>query len=268
MTERAKRTSMTQPTRKRASSGIRLNKYLAQAGVASRRYADVLIERGKVRVNGKTVREMGTLVEPGDKVDVSGTPVRPHTEVVYLVLHKPAGVVTTMRDPQRRRTIAEMLPRGPRVVPVGRLDYETNGVLLLTNDGELANRLLHPRYGVEKTYRATIAGRLSAQNVRRLNEGVVTPEFEAAGAKVRVVAVRKENSVVDVTIHEGRNRQVRKMFEALGHPVLLLTRLRFGPVSLGDLPAGQTRPLSAKELAALGRHHPGADEAPTSSREA
>ncbi len=258
---------MPRSTRNSEPSGIRLNKYLAQAGVASRRYADVLIERGKVRVNGKTVREMGTIVEPGDKVDVSGTPVQPQTETVYLVLHKPAGVVTTMRDPQRRRTIAEMLPRGPRVVPVGRLDYETNGVLLLTNDGALANRLLHPRYGVEKTYRATIKGRLSPANVKALNEGVVTPEFEAAGAKVRVVAVRRENSVVDVTIHEGRNRQVRKMFEALGHPVLLLTRMRFGPVALGDLAAGQSRPLSEKELAALERHRTDGADGPTSSRD-
>jgi 23S rRNA pseudouridine2605 synthase len=258
---------MPRPAKKQESNGIRLNKYLAQAGVASRRYADVLIERGKVRVNGKTVREMGTIVEPSDKVDVSGTPVTPYTENVYLVLHKPAGVVTTMRDPQRRRTIAEMLPKGPRVVPVGRLDYETNGVLLLTNDGDLANRLLHPRYGVEKTYRATIKGRLSPANVKALNEGVVTPEFEAAGAKVRVVAVRRENSVVDVTIHEGRNRQVRKMFEALGHPVLLLTRMRFGPVALGDLQAGQSRPLSEKELAALEHHRSDEAEGPTSSRD-
>jgi 23S rRNA pseudouridine2605 synthase len=240
---------------------------LAQAGVASRRYADVLISRGKVRVNGRTVTAMGTLVEAGDKVDVSGTPVKLETDSIYLVLHKPAGVVTTMRDPQRRRTIADMLPKGPRVVPVGRLDYDTNGVLLLTNDGALANRLLHPRYGVEKTYRATIAGRLSAQDVRSLNEGVVTGEFEAAGAKVRVVAVRRENSVVDVTIHEGRNRQIRKMFEALGHPVLLLTRMRFGPVSLGDLPAGHTRSLTPKELSALDRHRPEGDEGRTSSRE-
>jgi 23S rRNA pseudouridine2605 synthase len=259
---------MPRSTQKSAPSGIRLNKYLAQAGVASRRYSDVLIERGKVRVNGKTVREMGTMVEPGDKVDVSGTPVQVQTDTVYLVLHKPAGVVTTMRDPQHRRTIAEMLPRGPRIVPVGRLDYDTNGVLLLTNDGELANRLLHPRYGVEKTYRATIRGRLSPDNVKRLNEGVITPEFEAAGVKVRVVAVRRENSVVDVTLHEGRNRQVRKMFEALGHPVLLLTRMRFGPIALGDLGAGQTRALSEKELAALERHRTDDGEGPTSSREA
>jgi 23S rRNA pseudouridine2605 synthase len=258
---------MPRSTRNSESSGVRLNKYLAQAGIASRRYADVLIARGKVRVNGKTVREMGVLVEPGDKVDVSGTPVKENTDTIYMVLHKPAGVVTTMRDPQHRRTIAEMLPRGPRIVPVGRLDYETNGVLLLTNDGALANRLLHPRYGVEKVYRATIAGRLSSQNVKSLNDGVVTPEFEAAGAKVRVVAVRRENSVVDVTIHEGRNRQVRKMFEALGHPVLLLTRMRFGPIALGDLAAGQTRPLTEKELSALGRHQSDHDEGRTSSRE-
>ena len=131
---------------------MRLNKYIAQAGVASRRRADELIARGKVRVNGKVVRELGTIVVPEDLVDVSGTAIRPVEESAYLVLHKPAGVMTTMRDPQGRRTVADLLPkRTPRLVPVGRLDYDTAGVLLMTNDGDLTNRLLHPRYGVEKT---------------------------------------------------------------------------------------------------------------------
>jgi 23S rRNA pseudouridine2605 synthase len=237
-----------------ASDGIRLNKYIAQAGITSRRHADTLIKYGKVRINGKVVRELGTIVQPGDKVDVSGTPIKPIEETYYLVMHKPVGVMTTMRDPQRRRTVAELIPKKmPRVVPVGRLDYDTAGVLLLTNDGEMANRLLHPKYGVDKTYRATITGRLSPQNVQALNEGVELEKYTAAEAKVRVVSVRSGYSVVDITIHEGRNRQVREMFEALGHPVQTLVRLRFGPISLGDLGVGRTRDLTPKELAALRR---------------
>jgi 23S rRNA pseudouridine2605 synthase len=248
------------------SQSLRLNKYIAQAGIASRRQADELISRGKVRVNGRVVRELGTMVAPGDRVDVSGTPVVARDEPAYLVAHKPAGVVTTMRDPQGRRTIAQMLPPGPRVVPVGRLDYDTSGVLLLTNDGDLANRLLHPSFGVEKTYRATIGGRLSAQEVQRLHEGVHLDDVRAGAAKLRVVAVRRDHSVVDITIHEGRNRQVRRMFETLGHPVLALARLRFGPIALGDLPPGHVRPLTDKERSALENHRQTEAGAPGAKR--
>ncbi|HEX8806214.1 MAG TPA: pseudouridine synthase [Candidatus Aquilonibacter sp.] len=237
------------------TDGTRLNKYIAQAGIASRRRADELIAYGKVRVNGKIVRELGTIVKAGDKVDVSGTPIAPIGRTAYLVVHKPAGVMTTMRDPQGRRTVADLVPKGtPRVVPVGRLDYDSAGVLLMTNDGDLANRLLHPRYGVKKTYRATIAGRLSPEDVKALHDGVELDGGEqAAGALVRVVAVRAGSSVVDVTVHEGRNRQVRRMFDALGHPVQALVRLRFGPIALGDLPVGHARSLTPKELSALQR---------------
>ena len=244
------------------SEGVRLNKYIAQAGIASRRRADQLIAYGKVRINGKVVRELGTMVAAGDKVDVSGTPIAPLEQVAYLVVHKPVGVMTTMRDPQGRRTIAELVPkRMPRVVPVGRLDYDTAGVLLMTNDGDLANRLLHPRYGVEKTYRATIEGRLSPEDIQRVHAGVALDGDErAAGAKVRVVSVRAGFSVVDITVHEGRNRQVRRMFEALGHPVRTLVRLRFGPIALGDLPVGHTRALTPKELAALQRVRPESED--------
>jgi 23S rRNA pseudouridine2605 synthase len=232
--------------------------------VASRRRSDELIAQGRVRVNGRVVTELGTLVRPGDRVEANGAAVEPPAESTYLLLNKPVGVVTTMRDPQGRRTVADLLPGAPRVVPVGRLDYATGGALLLTDDGELAHCLLHPRYGVEKTYRAAIAGRLSSDQVRRLNRGILLDEFRASGAKIRVVAAHRERCVVDVTIHEGRNRQVRRMFEALGHPVLELTRTRFGPLRLGGLPAGHLRPLTAKERAALERHRRPPDESPRS----
>lgn len=240
---------------------MRLQKFLAHAGVASRRAAEELIVRGKVRVNGKVVRELGTSVNPDDRVDVSGTPVRVQTELTYLVMHKPANVMTTMRDPQGRRTVAHLLPKGaPRVVPVGRLDFDTSGVLLFTNDGDLANVLAHPRFGVEKTYRAAVKGRLTPEEIKRLQSGVLLDEFRAAGARIRVVATRRDTSVLDITIHEGKNRQVRRMFDTVGHPVVALARLRFGPLRLGDLPPGQTRPLTEKELAALARYKSGALE--------
>lgn len=217
----------------------------------------MLIARGEVRVNGRIVRELGTVVHEGDAVEVAGTCVRPPAEFAYLVMNKPTGVVTTMRDPQRRRTIADLLPRGRRVVPVGRLDYDSSGVLLLTDDGTLAHRLLHPRFGVDKRYRATIGGRLSAADVRRIAEGIALDGTPTHGTKVRVVATGRTHSLVDITIHEGRNRQVRRMFEALGHPVTDLTRMRFGPLALGRLAPGAVRELTARERAALERHRDG-----------
>lgn len=234
---------------------MRLNKYLARAGVASRRAADELIRRGKVRVNGATVRDLATVVADGAFVEVGGVAIALPAAHRYVVLNKPVGVMTTMRDPERRRTVADLLPREfGRVVPVGRLDYDTAGLLLCTDDGDLAHRLTHPRFGVDKTYRATVRGRLSPEDVRRLAEGVRTPEFRAAGAKLRVVATRRDASVIDLTIHEGRNRQVRKMLETLGHPVAALERIRFGPLRLGQLPPGQARALTDRELASLRAH--------------
>jgi 23S rRNA pseudouridine2605 synthase len=160
--------------------------------------------------------------------------------------------MTTMRDPEGRRTIASLIPTNVgRVVPVGRLDYDTSGVLLLTNDGDLANLLLHPRYGVEKTYRAAVSGRLEAREVSIFLEGVRLEDGEAEPAKVRVVRTSGQHSTVDITIHEGRNRQVRRMFEKMGHDVLALARLRFGPISLGDLPPGHSREATEREVSAL-----------------
>ncbi|MDQ2681374.1 MAG: rRNA pseudouridine synthase [Candidatus Eremiobacteraeota bacterium] len=233
---------------------MRLQKFLAHAGVASRRAAEELIVRGRVRVNGKVLKTLGTSVESSDRVEVDGELVELAQEFTYLVMHKPPSVMTTMRDPEGRRTIANLIPKGlPRVVPVGRLDFDTSGVMLLTNDGEMAHVLTHPRYGVDKTYRVLVRGRLLPAQVKQILGGVELEDFRAAAAQLRVVAVRKDSSVVDITIHEGKNRQVRRMLEAVDHPVVALERLRFGPISLGDLPLGATRDVTEKELTALRR---------------
>lgn len=220
--------------------------------MASRRAAEELILHGRVRVNGQVVRVLGTSVEESDNVIVDGKRVALPKKLTYIVLNKPSGVVTTMRDPEGRRSVNDLLPKGlPRIVPVGRLDYDTSGVLLLTNDGELAHVLTHPRFGVEKTYRAVVKGKLSSTEIEKLKRGMRLAEERTAGARVRVVAAPGEITVLDVTIHEGRNRQVRRMLEAVGHPVRELRRLRFGPIALGALPPGRTRPVTARELARL-----------------
>jgi 23S rRNA pseudouridine2605 synthase len=202
------------------------------------------------------VRELGTGVEADERVEVDGRIVRPAATRTYVVLHKPSGVMTTMRDPEGRRTVADVVRRAgvtARVLPVGRLDYDTSGVLLLTDDGEIANVLTHPRFGVDKTYRATVRGRLQPDSIAKILHGVRLDEGRAAPAQLRVVAVRRDVSLVDITIHEGRNRQVRRMFEVVEHPVVALVRLRFGPISLGELAPGAVRPATARELAALHR---------------
>ena len=231
---------------------MRLQKYLAHAGVASRRKAEELIAAGRVRVNGRVVRELGTSVADGDRVQVAGRAVEVPAQHRYVVLHKPDKVMTTMRDPEGRRTVADLVPRElGRIVPVGRLDYDTSGVLLMTDDGELAHVLMHPRFGVEKTYRAVVRGKLAADDVKKFLEGVRLEEGSARPAKVRVVRTNSRASEIDITIHEGRNRQVRRMFEATEHPVSSLVRLRFGPISLGSLAPGHWREATEKEIAAL-----------------
>lgn len=241
--------------RARSAVAVRLQRYLALAGIASRRAAEELIVAGKVHVNGKLVRELGSRVEDGDRVNVSGRlVVMPRREVV--VLNKPVGVVTTMRDPEGRRTVEDVIRshRGAgaaRLVPVGRLDYDTSGLLLLTNDGDLAYALTHPRFGVDKVYRAMLRGRLEPEAVEKLRKGIFLEGRRTAPAELRVVAVGSGRSVVDLTLHEGGYRQVRRMFEVVGHPLIALERLRFGPVTLGALRAGQTRELTPGERKAL-----------------
>lgn len=230
----------------------RLQKVIARAGVASRREAERLITAGRVRVNGEVVTTLGVRVDPAqDRVEVDGRPIVPET-FVYLMLHKPRGVVTTVRDPQGRKTVLDLITGVPqRVFPVGRLDWDSEGLLLLTNDGELAHRLMHPSYGVVKVYRAELVGAVTEEAVRRLREGVLLEDGMTAPAKVRVIARSARSSWIEIGIHEGRNRQVRRMAQAVGFPVKRLIRVAYGPLKLGKLPPGKFRRLQESEVEAL-----------------
>jgi 23S rRNA pseudouridine2605 synthase len=225
---------------------VRLNAYLARAGVASRRGADELIKAGRVRVNGEP-GELNTFVEAGDTVEVDGLPVEKQT-LAYLLLHKPGGVVTTARDPHGRPTVVELVPPEPRVVPVGRLDADTTGALLLTNDGPLAHRLAHPRYEVDKVYEVEVDGDPDEDDLRRLREGVDLDDGRTAPAEARRLGPGR----LELTIHEGRKHQVKRMCEGVGHPVRRLHRSRYAGLDLRGLAPGEWRPLTTKEVAALG----------------
>lgn len=231
----------------------RLQKFLARAGVASRRRAEELIRLGRVAVNGETVTDLGVKVDPArDAVTVDGETVQPPRAYRYVLLNKPAGVVTTLADPQGRRTVAEFVPPdAPRLFPVGRLDYNTTGLLLLTNDGELAHALMHPRYHVPKTYRALVDGVPDLADVERLRAGVRLDDGMTAPAEVSVSPAGPDTAVVTLTIREGRKRQVRRMLSAVGHPVRTLARIAFGPLTDEGLPIGSTRELSPAEVEAL-----------------
>jgi 23S rRNA pseudouridine2605 synthase len=226
---------------------VRLNAYLARAGVASRRRSDVLIKEGRVRVNGAPGR-LDTSVGENDMVEVDGRRVVPQ-RLAYVVLHKPAGVVTTASDPQGRPTVVELVGHPLRVVPVGRLDADTTGTLLLTNDGPLAHRLAHPRYGVEKTYVADVEGVPSDEALERLARGVELDDGRTAPAQVR----RLGRSQIELVLHEGRKRQVRRMCEAVGHPVSRLHRSAYAGLELGPLDRGEWRELNEAEVADLRR---------------
>ena len=222
---------------------MRLNAYLARAGICSRRGADELISQGRVRVNGN-VAGLATVVGESDRVELDGTPLAPE-RLVHVLLHKPPGVVTTARDPQGRPTVVDLVRDvGVRVVPVGRLDADTTGVLLLTNDGQLANQLAHPRFEVDKVYEAFLRGIPTDETLRKLEQGVELEDGRTAPATVR----RLTRSVIELTIHKGRNRQVKRMCEAVGHRVVRLHRVRYAGLELTGLPVGEWRRLSAAEV--------------------
>jgi pseudouridine synthase len=240
--------------------GERLVRFLAHAGVASRRHAEKLISEGRVQVNGATVITPGTRIDPQrDRVTVDAQPVQLATQHVYIMLHKPTGYVSTVTDQQRRPTVLDLVPeelRRLRLYPVGRLDLDTSGLLLLTNDGEFALRMTHPRYATEKRYEALIKGHPSAQALRALREGVSITEddgrmFRTSPAQVRVLRHVGGESWLELIIHEGHKRQVRRMLEVVGHPVHQLVRVAVGPLTLKGLPVGSWRYLTPDEVRAL-----------------
>ncbi len=228
---------------------MRLNAYLARAGVASRRRADELISAGRVVVNGAR-GELNTVVRSRDVVEVDGERVSAQP-LAYVLLHKPAGVVTTASDPQGRRTVVDLVPHTPRVVPVGRLDVDTTGALLLTNDGPLAHRLAHPRYGVEKVYEVEVEGAPDADALRSLREGIVLDDGPTAPARARLLERSSRFSVLELTLHEGRNRQVKRMCDAVGHPARRLHRSRYAGLGVEGVVVGAWRELSRAEVASL-----------------
>jgi pseudouridine synthase len=221
---------------------IRLNRFIALAGVASRREADRIIDEGRVRVNKKIVQSQGSKVDPvKDTVEVDGRMIRPEEELVYILLNKPAGYLVTLKDPFRRPTASSLLPEmNVRIFPVGRLDADSEGVLLFTNDGEMANRLMHPRYRIRKVYRIQVKGKPDSQSVGKLEKGIYIDNKKTAPARVTLIRGSDKMSFLQVDIHEGRKREVRRMFQAVGHRVISLKRIKFADLSSGKLKPGST----------------------------
>ena len=232
---------------------MRLQKYLALSGVASRRTSEKLIAEGHVMVNGRKITEMGVQIDENhDRVFVDGKPVHIETEKHYLAYNKPVGEVTTVSDPEGRATVMDRFRDYPvRLFPVGRLDYDSEGLLLLTNDGDLMNKVLHPSFEIQKSYLTKVSNNVSDQEIRMLRKGVIIDGKLTSPAEVRLIRHDTFSTDLLITIHEGRNRQVRKMIEAVGHQVVRLKRVRFGPVQLGDLPSGMWRKLTDEEIQKL-----------------
>ncbi len=233
------------------SSPLRLQKYLAQCGVASRRKAETIIKEGRVSVNGKIVSNLGAKVSPGEQeVRLDGKVVLPEAEKVYLLLNKPKGYVTTLSDPQSRPVVTSLLRKDitQRVFPVGRLDLDTEGALILTNDGELAQTIQHPRHEITKTYEALVGGWPTASNLKKLKIGILLEGKITAPAQLTIVKKKRNATLIKITIHEGRKRQVRKMFQAIGNPVINLKRIAYGKLFLRKLPLGHYRSLTPFDL--------------------
>lgn len=228
---------------------IRLQKYLAQCGVASRRACEKLIEEGRVRVNGKVVNVLGSKVLPTDEVSVDGVCVKTETKKVYIMLNKPEGYVTTVNDEQGRSTVMELISDiNQRVYPVGRLDCNTEGLLLMSNDGDFTMKVTHPSHKMDKVYQAVVSGVPNHFDIEKLQRGVYIDGRKTAGARAKIISAEGNRALVELTIHEGRNRQVRKMFDAIGYPVVYLRRVAIGNIVLGNLPLGKWRHLNPNEV--------------------
>jgi len=231
---------------------VRLQKFLAEAGIASRRASEQIIQEGRVTVNGQVTRQLGTKIQPEkDKIAVDGQSIKPKRKV-YVALHKPSGYVCTRKDPEGRKTLANLIPiEWTGLYSVGRLDRESEGLIFLTNDGDFALKLTHPRYGARKTYYATIEGRVEPVMLQKFKDGVVDAGDLLKAQKTRLVSANNTRSVVEVILGEGKNREIRRLFEAVGLTVLRLKRVQIGPIKLGELPAGKWRTLTEPEIKSL-----------------
>ena len=230
---------------------MRLQKYMAECGVASRRASEQLILEGRVQINGITVTELGVKVQEGDKVTFDGSIIKPVNKRVYIMLYKPDKVMSTVSDPEGRKTVLDLVDENTRLYPVGRLDYHTEGLILLVNDGDVAYHLTHPKFEIEKEYLVTIQGEISREEVLKLQSGVIIDGQKTAPSKVRVTEITDHTTSLSIIIHEGRNRQVRKMLEAVNKKVIHLTRFRHGELVLTGLKPGQWRHLTKEEIAYL-----------------
>ena len=232
---------------------MRINQYIASAGVCSRRKADELIEEKRVKVNGEVLSAMGYHVQEGDIVEVDGNRIEPESKKVYYLLNKPAGYVTSTADKEGRPLVTELVPDGIRVFPVGRLDQNTTGLLILTNDGDLSNRLMHPSHEFAKKYLVRAQGIVTIAEAKRLEKGIDIGGFVTSPADVHLLRHDRNSTIAEITIHQGKNRQVRRMFKAVGHPVLELCRTGLGNLEIGRLAVGQCRKLSLAEVEYLKR---------------
>lgn len=230
---------------------MRINKFMATCGVASRRKCDELIEKGRVKVNANVCKKLGMQINPEqDLVTVDDRPIRLTNNFVYYMLNKPCNVVTTVSDPNGRPTVMDYMPKGKnRIFPIGRLDYNTSGLLLFTNDGDVAQKLLHPSFEFGKTYIVDIKGDIAEAEIKKLQNGVDIGDFVTSPAKVEIINKTPATTTLKVVIHEGKNRQVRRMFDAVGHKVQKLQRVAVGKIKLGDLPLGKYRELTKEEVA-------------------
>lgn len=226
----------------------RIQKYLSSCGVASRRKAEELVLNGQVKVNGKIIKEIVMIDSSKDIVEVNGKIVKPIENKIYIMLNKPVGVITSAKDQFNRKTVIDLVDIKERVFPVGRLDYDTSGLILLTNDGELANKLMHPSKEVNKIYIAEVQGVPTIEEMNRFRSGLKIEDYTTSPAQIRILKNKGKTSIIEVIIHEGRNRQVRKMCEAIGHKVLKLKRIQIGELKLGELEVGRWRYLNEHEI--------------------